>query len=447
MVEKKLQKDLIAKIQQTSIESISTAFWNYNETQLAVQLRGISQSADIIYAGLTNQTNQIIVEVDKKQHLYNSIEHHEFPLIYTEENIEHKIGFLKITLTMDHLYHRIQERLIFFFLTQALKTFLVSLMMLLIFRWFIFRHLHDISIFMEKFDVHNFSKKPKFLNLKRKKTTQKDELSVLTKSINKMISYIHYHEQESHKIIERKNSMAINAAKLASLGEMAAGIAHEVNNPLAIIQSASQYSQNLISDSKFPEKKTLISCHEKIDSSIERISNIIDSLWRFAGKETQETMYPIDLADILENTKTFFNEKSRSRGVEFTIIKSDIPVKINCISSEIEQIVVNLLNNSFSAINDLDDKWVRLECKTEQNVLFISISDSGKGIKKSIADKVMDPFFTTKEIGEGTGLGLSISVGLAHKYGGNLILDTKAPNTTFILTLPVFISEEKQKAS
>jgi C4-dicarboxylate-specific signal transduction histidine kinase len=105
--------------------------------------------------------------------------------------------------------------------------------------------------------------------------------------------------------------------------------------------------------------------------------------------------------------------------------------------SQIAQILTNLLNNSFDAVKDLTNKWVKISVTTTESQLKIEVIDSGKGITPNIQAKLMQPFFTTKEVGKGTGLGLSISRKIAEEHGGELFFDTKAAHTSFVLFLPL----------
>ena len=105
---------------------------------------------------------------------------------------------------------------------------------------------------------------------------------------------------------------------------------------------------------------------------------------------------------------------------------------------QISQVLLNLFNNSFDAIENSDTKWIKHEVVYLENFARLEISDSGSGIQKALADKIMQPFFTTKPIGKGTGLGLSISRSIIEEHGGKFFLDETCPNTKFIIELPYF---------
>ena len=117
-------------------------------------------------------------------------------------------------------------------------------------------------------------------------------------------------------------------------------------------------------------------------------------------------------------------------------------VDIDCRAGEIVQVLLNLLNNAYDAISESSEKWIKVELKKEPKSIAIWVTDSGGGIPTEVQKKIMQPFFTTKEVGKGTGLGLSISRGIIESHHGQLILDTSSANTCFIIKLPIKQTEE-----
>jgi C4-dicarboxylate-specific signal transduction histidine kinase len=111
--------------------------------------------------------------------------------------------------------------------------------------------------------------------------------------------------------------------------------------------------------------------------------------------------------------------------------------QVNCRPTQLSQVLLNLLSNAFDAVSALSEKWVRLTVTQEEQKLIIKVIDSGNGIPSDIAEKIMQPFFTTKVIGKGTGLGLSISRGIIESHEGALFYDPSEKNTTFVIELPI----------
>ena len=125
-----------------------------------------------------------------------------------------------------------------------------------------------------------------------------------------------------------------------------------------------------------------------------------------------------------------------SHDIELIVQQVHASVYIECRSVQMVQILVNLINNSHDAIENLEDRWIRLEAVDYGEFIELAVVDSGPGIPFEIQQKVMQPFFTTKEVGKGTGLGLSIARGIAQSHKGTLSIDNNCPNTRIVMTLP-----------
>lgn len=240
--------------------------------------------------------------------------------------------------------------------------------------------------------------------------------------------------QTEHQIFEAKAKL-IASTKMAALGEMSGGIAHEINNPLTVIQArAFQLSQMVEANKIDPEK--IKQASESISRTADKIARIIKSLRSFAREGTYDPFEVVSVKQIIEETLEFCKTRFYNHGVEVELEEIDPDLEVECRLVQIEQVLLNLLNNSFDAIQNLEEKWIRLSVKEHDDTLEIIVTDSGKGIPKEIAEKIMHPFFTTKEVGKGTGLGLSISEGIIRSHKGTLILKTNTPNTTFKIHLP-----------
>lgn len=235
--------------------------------------------------------------------------------------------------------------------------------------------------------------------------------------------------------LRRKELSLLQSAKWSSLGEMAGGIAHEINNPLAIITlKASQMKDSLetgnLDTARFQLDLT------KIQNTVDRIAKIIRGLRAFSRNAEQDPLVPTPLSQVVAETLELCRERFRVNGVELRI-DNRIDTKIACRPAQISQILMNLLSNAIDATEKLELKWVELSVARNGAHITVSVTDSGYGIDASIIEKMMNPFFTTKEVGKGTGLGLSISKGIAEDHGGALKYDAHSANTRFILELPV----------
>ncbi len=237
------------------------------------------------------------------------------------------------------------------------------------------------------------------------------------------------------KIIQEQQVKIIGSAKMSSLGEMAGGIAHEINNPLAIIGlSANQISEAL--DKNPPDLNFSKESAGKIVQTVRRIGKIVKGLRSFSRSGEKDPFTSSSLQQIIEDTLELCRERFAGSGVRM-ILECDPTINISCRSVQISQVLLNLLNNSFDAIMQSADPWVKIETKTDGTMAIIKITDSGIGISPEIVEKLMAPFFTTKEVGSGTGLGLSISKGIVEDHHGTLEYNPESPHTQFTIRLPL----------
>lgn len=232
---------------------------------------------------------------------------------------------------------------------------------------------------------------------------------------------------EKELMLER--SKLIQASKLASLGKLAAGVSHEINNPLTIISGCVQIILRSLDDIK----KVKLNARN-IKQSVDRISAIVKGVKKFS--RTSESQFKkVDLNSlVLECLKLTALKTSKYHfKVEYMEVKNCF---LNCDEIQIEQVLVNLLTNSIDEIANNESPWVKVILKDYQDCFEISVQDSGIGISDNVKEKMFDPFFTTKEIGKGTGLGLSISTGIVSDHGGELYYEIRDGHTSFNIRLP-----------
>ncbi len=222
-----------------------------------------------------------------------------------------------------------------------------------------------------------------------------------------------------------EKSKSAHKAKLASLGEVAAGVAHEINNPLAIIGGSARLLEKYRNDpEKFRHKI------ESIQKSIDRIANIVNGLRKFARTDSRSKEEIVSLKNVLDDALTVISIKAQRASVPIHVCHVDLP-EIKGSAGELSQVFVNLLGNAIDATANLSQKWVRIENFETETEMGLRVTDSGSGIPKEIEEKLFQPFFTTKPVGEGTGLGLSISKEIAEQNGAELRLNKDVPNTCF----------------
>ncbi len=271
-----------------------------------------------------------------------------------------------------------------------------------------------------------------------------DELGQLAESFNIMGKQISDHEksliqkvEERTRQVDEQRAILIQKSKLASLGEMAGGIAHEINTPLAIIGMKVEQLMESVEENSL-DNEELTSSLKVIKSTNDRIAKIISGL-RFVVRDgSQMPMEPVLVSFLIDETCSFCKEKMRLSDIEFSIVR-DFPsdLKITCRSVEISQVLLNILNNAIDAVMDHPEKRISLHTSVDEDNIIFRISDSGPGISPEIREKVMQPFFTTKALGKGTGLGLSISRGIIEAHKGRFYIDNESSSTCFVIVLPL----------
>ena len=233
--------------------------------------------------------------------------------------------------------------------------------------------------------------------------------------------------EENYKTInDHKLSLSFaHHSKLISIGEMSAGIAHEINNPLTIISMSLAHMSKNLNDSKRTAELVNTMC-----KALDRIKKNIVSMQRFSHVTSINDFNAHSLNEIISNCMCLTAFKAKQ---ENTIIKLDLQnnISISCNSLEIEQVLFNLINNAIDAVKNLDEKWIKVELTDGYDVVILRVTDSGEGIPEDLKVKLFDPFFTTKPVGEGTGLGLSLCKSILSKHNASICILTNSPNTCF----------------
>jgi histidine kinase len=236
----------------------------------------------------------------------------------------------------------------------------------------------------------------------------------------------------------------IQASKMATLGEMATGIAHELNQPLSVIKTASSFCIKKIDNKKEIDQDTLSNLLIKIDNNTDRASRIINHMRQFARK-SDLALGRVQVNDILRKAFEIFSQQLKIRGIEVVWdIEEDLPM-VKAEEGRLEQVFINLLINARDAIEDRwdakespgSDKTITIKTQSSDKDVIVEVCDTGVGIPNAILDKIFEPFFTTKEVGKGTGLGLSISYGIVKECGGSIQANARKDNgVCFIINFP-----------
>ena len=239
----------------------------------------------------------------------------------------------------------------------------------------------------------------------------------------------------AEKQLAEERARVVQSEKMATLGLMASGIAHEIGNPLGALRGRLEMLEMAAKSSKLNSEKILESVKTGINLT-DRINRIIKALRAYSRDGSQDPFAILDLTSLILDILELTADKSRKKKIEVRKVGLDKPLKVACRETEIGQVLVNLLSNAYDAIADLPEKWVEVALVEQGETVELSITDSGVGIPEDIAKKVFDPFFTTKEVGKGTGLGLSICKTIIESHKGEFYIDDKVNNTKFVLKLP-----------
>jgi PAS domain S-box-containing protein len=243
-------------------------------------------------------------------------------------------------------------------------------------------------------------------------------------------------EREKEKMILEQRQRMISSAKLAALGEMAGGISHEINNPLAIIHARAESLKEMALKGNVDVAKLAYSA-EKIELTSKRIAKIVKALRNIARDGEKDPFSRVSVKTIVEDAVEISKERFQHYAIDFQILDISADLAIECRAVQISQVVLNLLSNAFDAARSVRERWVRLEARQVDERIEISVTDSGPGVPIVIRDKIFQPFFTTKEPGEGTGLGLSVSKAIMDDHHGTIVLDDQSSHTRFIVSLPI----------
>ena len=238
--------------------------------------------------------------------------------------------------------------------------------------------------------------------------------------------------KDKERIIEDQNDQMVEKNKLAALGEMAAGIAHEVNNPLTVIHSNNMLINNLAEKDKLSPEK-VIYLVTKTKNQIERITAIITSLRNLSRGLANEGLEEFPLGQVIHEAISLAKIRDKSKSIIFQFNNERINAFGN--RGQIVQVVLNLLNNAIDAIEEMDDPWIAIKLIDKGKHVNLIITDSGPGITNDLIEKIFLPMYTTKEVGKGTGLGLSLSKTFIEQNFGSLKYINNGKNTCFQVSL------------
>jgi len=238
----------------------------------------------------------------------------------------------------------------------------------------------------------------------------------------------------------------IQAGKLATLGEMCTGVAHELNQPLNAIRIGCDYFLKVIERALPFDPEKLQRASRQIIGQVDRAARIIDHLREFGHKQEGAPLELVDLNQPIRDVFTILGEQLRIREIAVSLELDETLPPVRGLAHRLEQVFLNLVTNARDAIEErhaLDpdsnrSAAIRIRSRRDGDQALVTVADTGMGVPDKVKDRIFEPFFTTKEVGKGTGLGLSISYGIVKDYGGRIeVTDTPGGGATFLVRLPL----------
>lgn len=269
------------------------------------------------------------------------------------------------------------------------------------------------------------------------------------KLVNGEVAHIAITNDISEKIKDQKEYMkqkeiALHQSKLAAIGELAAGVGHEINNPLAIVKGYVETVEKKSEENNLSPEE-LIKYTKKINLAVSRISKIVDGLRTFsrADSDLSSVFYPVEA---VEESIGMVKEIYEKEGINLELYFHDKNMSVFGNRGRFQQILVNLISNAKDSIINKKNKKIKVSIIKDSESMLMKVEDNGNGIPYEIQNKIFDPFFTTKEVNKGTGIGLALVNSFLKEMNGNIYFETKEnEGTTFFVSIPLTETKKKEE--
>ncbi|KPN88861.1 ATP-binding protein [Pseudomonas nunensis] len=246
--------------------------------------------------------------------------------------------------------------------------------------------------------------------------------------------------------VRRSQQQLTQSAKMATLGEMATGLAHEINQPLNVMRMAIVNVLKRLSNGDV-QIDYLTDKLNRIDTQVQRAARVVDHM-RVFGRRSEVEQHPFNPVDAIEGTLSLLAEGMRGKGVELRVSETGFTVQVRGYVDQLEQVLINLMVNARDALlskreADRDFKpWISVYAERDKQSVRLWVEDNGGGIDPRLLERIFEPFFTTKPVGVGTGLGLSVSYGIVENMGGRLSVVNSAHGARFCIELPIYQEDQ-----
>ena len=440
---------IVSGMQGSLVPALEDKLWDMDYAGAQSQLVSLIKSIDASSIVLRSDKNEVLFEDAIPDFIPKFPYRKVFPITAARhQETTTVMGNLEIVFFKDKIVTEVRNRFLIVLFLNGLKTAIVASVLLIIFHRRIAGPILEITRY---FNTHKDLARISGVDFQISDRRNYDEISVMGEHIalrEKALARWADEQQarvdaatealaEADQTIRQEKIRSEASARLAQLGEMATSIAHEINNPLAII---SGYNHLIRREIKGPsvDLDKVFATTESIEATIVRITKIITGLRAYARDGAQDPMVTTPVQQIIDDTVAMTETRLRTNGVIFRQnFASDSTLMINCRSVQIVQVLVALINNAVDAIKGRSELWIELGSKVSDGMVELSVTDCGDGIPRDIEAKIFEPFFTTKQVGHGTGLGLSISYGIVKDHGGQIFVDHSCRNTRFCIRLPI----------
>lgn len=394
---------------------------------------------EIVPIGLTNLHKNIpkidsvsIINITASNYSFQDIKDMRIPIL------EGKIGYVRMGIkskVIDSILNQSMIYYILIFISFTILGFLGSYG----FSKFLTSPIKNLKLIAEDIDLNNINESKLKFDLYTEHQKNKiyvfDEIDDLMKTFQNMLIRL---DQTYNKLLTTQSAMN-QSEKLASIGTLVSGLAHEINNPLSGLQSCLRR----INDN--PDNITQnIKYIEIMNEATFKIKNVVDGLLNFS-RVSESKKLPYSIKEIIKSSIKLISFRKTHKNIIIIFDEPEKDLFVLCNKNELEQVLFNLLKNSYDAIDEkfkLVDNFepkIDIILKIIENKVIIEIIDNGKGISKEHLQRVFDPFFTTKDVGKGTGLGCSICYNIIKDHDGSISVDSKElENTSFKILLPKF---------
>lgn len=420
------QQHKIDSFKYMSIPSLENFLWTLNMPAIQEQLKALLSTRDLIKIEILDEAGRVL-KSEAKAGSYESRTLHTFDL-HNPTHEKERIGSVRLSYTQDYMAANVKRMSFLFIITNLAMTLLGAVILLYLLNKTLLKR-------FERFNKHVATQDwqdPKPYTPEEYSWPfghTEDEFTEVEKGYSAA-------SEQIRSVTSRLEAAAHSSSRLAELGTLSAGIAHEINNPLTIIQAYAAKITHL--KQKGFSENDVIGFGQAIIKGTHRISQIVRGLRYFSSGRSEQDVEYVLLKELMNEISPFFETTLEQKGVKLKIDFENENLAVVGHSVQLSQVLLNLINNSVDAIQSASEKWIHIQfSKNDDNFIVCTFTDSGNGIAPEVQPNLFVPFYTTKTIGKGTGLGLAIVHGIVRKHGGDIKLNAKSKHTQFIITLPI----------